>query len=89
MEGHIEGDVEAHVGAHVECRVATVRDLGVLLDEKLSFKAQVDSVVSRASMTLGFVKRQAKEFDCPYVTKSLFFSLVRSTLDNASVIWML
>lgn len=64
-----------------------IRDLGVLLDSKLNFKSHVDHIVSRARMMLGFVKRQARDFQCPYVTKSLFCSLVRSTLEYCSVVW--
>ena len=36
---------------------------------------------------LGFVKRQAKEFQCPYVTKSLYCALVRPLLEYCSVVW--
>jgi hypothetical protein len=69
-------------------KVSVVRDLGVLFDKRVTFKEQVDSVVSKASMTLGFVKRQAKEFNSPLVTKSLYCALVRSIIEYASVVWM-
>jgi hypothetical protein len=36
---------------------------------------------------LGFIKRWAKEFDDPYVTKSLYTSLVRPNLEYASQVW--
>lgn len=42
---------------------------------------------SKASCILGFVKRQSREFLCPYVTKALYCSLVRSTLEYCSVVW--
>ena len=36
---------------------------------------------------LGFIKRRAKEFDDPYVTKFIFCSLVRSTLEYCHIVW--
>jgi hypothetical protein len=57
------------------------------MDSKLDFKANVDQMISKASRMLGFVKRQARMFSCPEVTKSLFCSLVRSTLEYCSVVW--
>lgn len=68
-------------------RTKVIRDLGVLLDSRLTFKPHVDNVVSKASMLLGFVKRQSKGFRCPYVTKSLYCALVRSVLEYATVVW--
>ena len=58
-------------------RVTVVKDLGVLLDEKMTFKVHYNQIVSRGHSMLGFVKRQAKEYECPYVTKSLYCALVR------------
>lgn len=37
-----------------------VKDLGVLFDEKLSFKNHVNSIVSRASKSMGFILRSSK-----------------------------
>jgi hypothetical protein len=75
------------IGPEIIERVSMVRDLGILLDPKLDFKANVDHIVSKASSMLGFVKRQARVFSCPYVTKALFCSLVRSTLEYCVVVW--
>lgn len=36
---------------------------------------------------LGFIKRWSKEFDDPYITKSLFISLVRPSLEYSCVVW--
>ena len=36
---------------------------------------------------LGFVKHQAKEYECPCVTKSLYCALVRPLLEYNSVVW--
>lgn len=68
-------------------RVQLVRDLGIWLDDKCDMNAQVNQVVSKAKLILGFVKRQSREFRCPYVTKSLYCALVRSILEYCSVVW--
>lgn len=36
---------------------------------------------------MGFIKRWSKEFDDPYITKILFISLVRPSLEYACVVW--
>ena len=68
-------------------RVYSFSDLGVLMDPKLRFNFHIDSIVNTASGTLGCIKRFAKEFNDPYITKQLFTSIVRPILEYASVIW--
>ena len=67
--------------------VTTFLDLGVLFDIKLSFIDHISIVIGKAGAVLGFVKRWAKEFIDPYITKLLYVSLVRSILEYASIIW--
>ena len=62
-------------------------DLGVLMDPKLRFNLHINSILSKAYRTLGFIKRWAKEFRDPYITKLLFTSLVRPILEYASIVW--
>ena len=69
-------------------RVKEVNDLGVILDEKLTFKPHFDFTLARAYKILGFIKRRAKEFNNLWVTKTLYCSYVRSILEFASVVWM-
>ena len=64
-----------------------VKDLGILMDEKLTMQEHIDASVRRARRCLGFVKRQAKQFDDPYVTKSLYCALVRPILEYGCIIW--
>lgn len=68
-------------------RVNIVNDLGVLLDEKLSFKCHYTTIINKANLMLGFVKCWAREFNDPYVTKALFTTLVRPQLEYASQVW--
>lgn len=68
-------------------RVDHVKDLGVILDTQLTFKQHVSYVVAKASRTMGFVFRIAKNFSNVHCLKSLYCSLIRSTLEYCSVVW--
>lgn len=68
-------------------RVEDVKDLGVILDAQLTFKHHLSYVIEKASRTLGFIFRIAKDFTDPYCLKSLYCSLVRATLEYCSAVW--
>ena len=68
-------------------KVSLVKDLGILLDSKLSFIQHYDVVCSKACRMLGFVKRNTSEFKDFLTLKSLYCSLVRSQLEYGSIIW--
>ena len=57
------------------------------MDRKLDFLGHISMIINRARSTLGFIKRWAKEFSDPYVTKQLYMTLVRPILEYASIIW--
>ena len=62
-------------------------DLGILLDHKLNMNANIDFLTSKARQILGFIKRQARSFNDPYITKSLYCALVRPILEYCCVSW--
>ena len=68
-------------------RKTSIIDLGIKLDTKLNFNEHIDAMNNRGHRMLGFIKRRAKEFNDPYITKSIYCSLVRSNLEYASVVW--
>lgn len=68
-------------------RSAEVKDLGVIFDSKLSFSSHVDYITSKAYSTLGFIRRNSKEFRDHTTLKSLYVSLVRSKLEYCSIVW--
>jgi hypothetical protein len=43
-----------------------IRDLGVLMDPKLTFSEHVDVTVSKAKQMLGFIMRVGRDFLGPY-----------------------
>lgn len=68
-------------------RVSHFKDLGVYFDNKMTFKHHFENIIGKANSMLGFVKRWSKEFEDPYILKSLFISLVRPNLEYASQVW--
>lgn len=64
-----------------------IRDLGVLIDKKLTFVPHINSLVRKASSMLGFIIRNGKIFRSIQVKKLLYNSFVRSGLEYASVVW--
>lgn len=68
-------------------RVDEIRDLGVIMDQKLSFTSHIEFAKKKADNCLAFVKRECYKtlnFDN---AKLLYGSLVRSHLEFANVIW--
>lgn len=74
------------LGTTIE-RVNHVKDLGVILDSQLTYKQHISFIVDKASRTLGFIFRIAKNFTDIHCLKALYCSLVRSTLEYCSAVW--
>ena len=70
-------------------RVNIIKDLGVLFDTRLTFRAHMDKICTSGYSVLGFIKRRAKDLrsNDPHLTKTLYFSLVLPILEYANIIW--
>ena len=68
-------------------RADYVKDLGVLLDTKLTFKQHVSFIVAKASRQLGLVMRMTRDFRDIQCLITLYQSLVRSSLEYCSAVW--
>lgn len=68
-------------------KVSVIRDLGVLLDSKLSFTQHFDMIAGKAFRNLGFVLRSCKPFKNITSIKSVYYAYVRSTLEYAAPVW--
>ena len=75
-------------------RCERIRDLGVILDDKLTFGHHVDEVVRKANRMLGLLIRSMQTAPCmrgsrfdhrPVMTA--YIAQVRSVIEYASVIW--
>lgn len=68
-------------------KLNSIRDLGVIIDSKLLFDQHVNSIVKKASKTLGFILRTTACFRSLKPVKILYCSFVRSHLEYASQVW--
>ena len=73
---------------HVVSRVDKIRDLGVIVDCKLSFIPHIDTILEKSYKQLGFILRTCKPFQNPFTYKTLYNSYVRSRLEFACAVWM-
>lgn len=75
------------LNGHKLTRVEKIRDLGIIMDNKLTFRDHFDHMIQKSYKQLGFLLRVCKPFKKAITYKTLYFSLVRSVLDFGSVIW--
>lgn len=71
-----------------------IRDLGVLLDSKLTFSQHVDATMAKSNRMLGLLIRSMQSPKCPRTARfdhrpimTAFNAHIRSVLEYASVIW--
>ncbi|XP_063891046.1 uncharacterized protein LOC135116957 [Helicoverpa armigera] len=68
-------------------RVEEVRDLGVCFSTDLNFRKHVVTICSRAYRNLGFILRQAHDFNNMKALQVLYDALVRSHLEYCAAVW--
>lgn len=68
-------------------RVQNVRDLGVTMDQSLTFNDHIDRVIKEALQLFALTRRFGREFTDPHAILTIYISLVRTKLDFASVVW--
>lgn len=69
-------------------KVSSMRDLGVIFDNKLNFNMHIDCKIAKAYSMLGFVKRICADFKNLNTVRSLYCAIVRSQLEFSSVVWL-
>lgn len=80
-------DYEYNIDGIIIEKVNQIRDLGVILDERLNFKAHIDFIINKAKSRLAWLKRFSREFLDPWTIKKLFFTFVIPILEYGSQIW--
>jgi hypothetical protein len=76
------------INNHPIALVPSSKDLGVLVNSKLTWNLQISSIVAKANRTLGFLYRHfSNSYIGPAHRKLLYLSLVRSHLSYASEVW--
>ena len=87
----IKGDINEYYittdkGDEILKNVESTKDLGVIIDNKLTFKEHITDKIKKANTMLGLIKRNFRYFD-EKTFLLLYKSLVRSHLEYASCIW--
>lgn len=80
-------DITVTLGNQIVEKCDRVRDLGVILDSKLTFTDHYNTIINRANNMLGFIKRFCYNFHDPYTIKTLYIAYVRSILEYCSIVW--
>lgn len=68
-------------------RSTAVKDLGILIDNKLKFTEHISLTIAKAFAMVGFVKRNTQSFNDIYCLKALYCSLIRSILEYGVQVW--
>ena len=68
-------------------RVNSIKDLGLSIDRKLNFSEHVTATTAKAFAMLGFLRRNTVDFVNINALKTLYISMVRSTLEYAVQVW--
>ena len=85
--GHNDTDYSyTHDGIHVIEKVANGKDLGVIIDSKLTFRDHITSKVNLANRNLGIIFRIFTFLDTEFFL-TLYKSLVRPHFEYATVVW--
>lgn len=84
---HNEVNFNYNLGNSALERVSSTRDLGVVVDNKLTFNKHIDEVVKASLKTLGFIIRSTKDFVNLESLITLYNSLIKSKLLYAAMVW--
>lgn len=63
-----------------------LNDLGVIFYFKLSFKYHVNDIKNKSYMKLDLIKHRYTDFNVELVLKALYYSLIRSKFEFASLV---
>ncbi|PZC70519.1 hypothetical protein B5X24_HaOG215757 [Helicoverpa armigera] len=78
---------EYKINGSIVTRSSTMKDLGVVFDQKLTFHDHITTVAKESFKRLGFVLRNSRDFQHKHVIKLLYSTLVRSKLEASSCVW--
>lgn len=85
--GQLKFDNSYYIDDTKITRVFFMKDLGVILDQRLNFKSHVSFIVAKAKSRLAWVKRFAYEFRDPWTIKRIYSTFVLPIIEYGSQIW--
>lgn len=68
-------------------KVKVIKDLGIILDEKMNFHAHIEYITAKAKSVLAWIKRFSRDFEDPWTIKKLFFTFILPIIEYGSQIW--
>lgn len=68
-------------------RTSEIKDLGVILDSKLTIKNNIEYISTRAKSLSAWMRRFTSEIDDPWVIKYIYSTFVLPVFEYASQIW--
>lgn len=80
-------DIDYIIDGDLIERVHVIRDLGIILDEKMNFKAHADYMIAKAKSRLAWIKRFGYEFRDPWTFRRLYLTFVLPIIEYGSQIW--
>lgn len=75
------------IGTDTVPRVMSKRDLGVIIDSKLSFSEHISEMTRKAYQMMGFIFRCGRFFKKAESMMTLYNTLVRSRLEYCAAVW--
>ena len=75
------------LGNEIVKKCEWIRDLGVILDSKLTFIDHYNAIIHKANNMLSFIKRFGYNFQDPYTIKTLYTAYVRPILEYCIIVW--
>jgi hypothetical protein len=66
--------------------VESEKDIGVIIDDKLTFNQHISEKINKANSIMGVLRRTMEYMDCT-TFKLLYTALVRSHLEYANHVW--
>ena len=75
------------LGDNVLNRVAVQKDLGILVDSRLTFVPHVDSIIKKANRMCGLVWRNLRSLKDEHALRTIYCSLIRPHLEYSTVVF--
>ena len=76
-----------HIDSCVLDHVSHIKDLGIILDSRLSFVQHIDYIVGKANRMVGLIKRNFNIINNVTAIRLMFLTLVRPILEYNTVIF--
>ena len=81
-----DGNSSYRIGSHVLCWSDEIRDLGVIIDNKLSFNCHISAIAHKAHVPASLILRSFVTRDPAVLTKA-YVTYVRPILEYCKPVW--